>query len=313
MIKINIEVNSEIKRDEFGRFVKGITPWNKNKTGVYSEEILKRMSDAKKGYIPWNKGLKLLDFHPWNKGLKGILKPNKASFKKGRILPKEIEEKRLRNLKEKNTLKPNLEMNEDLAYTLGVIKGDGYVTRWKERYIIGLKVTNKDFANSFLKSLRNIGLNPFIWEMGPPNQHGKLRQHVVTAYSKVFGLWYKELTLNKLKELLIDKKHIASFIRGFYEAEGSIYLRKPDYRYINIRMFNTNKELLDLIKNLSTKIGVNFNLNGPYKNNLNTFGGGNHAKQIYVLSKSAKNEILRFMDVVNPCIKNISGVFNDKL
>ena len=32
-------------------------PWNKGKTGVYAEEALKKMSDAHKRKIPWNKGI----------------------------------------------------------------------------------------------------------------------------------------------------------------------------------------------------------------------------------------------------------------
>lgn len=42
-------------------FKKGMTPWNKGKTGLkLSEETRKKMSEAKKGKIPWNKGNKHL-------------------------------------------------------------------------------------------------------------------------------------------------------------------------------------------------------------------------------------------------------------
>jgi len=32
-------------------------PWNKGKKNIYSEETLKKMRDAKRDYIPWNKGI----------------------------------------------------------------------------------------------------------------------------------------------------------------------------------------------------------------------------------------------------------------
>ena len=32
-------------------------PWNKGKKGIYSAETLQKMRDAKKNYIPWNKGI----------------------------------------------------------------------------------------------------------------------------------------------------------------------------------------------------------------------------------------------------------------
>jgi len=44
-------------RDSKGRFVKNNEPWHKGKTGVYSEESLKKFSDAKKGKPNWRKGV----------------------------------------------------------------------------------------------------------------------------------------------------------------------------------------------------------------------------------------------------------------
>jgi group I intron endonuclease len=35
---------------------KGGIPWNKGKTGIYTEETIKKISESKKGGIPWNKG-----------------------------------------------------------------------------------------------------------------------------------------------------------------------------------------------------------------------------------------------------------------
>jgi hypothetical protein len=33
-----------------------MSPWNKGKTGIYSKKTLQKMRDAKKDYVPWNKG-----------------------------------------------------------------------------------------------------------------------------------------------------------------------------------------------------------------------------------------------------------------
>lgn len=38
-------------------FKEGLIPWNKGKTGVYTEEVLTKMSESKKGNKVWNKGL----------------------------------------------------------------------------------------------------------------------------------------------------------------------------------------------------------------------------------------------------------------
>lgn len=55
---------------------KGSIPWNKGKTNVYSKETLEKMSKARSGRIPWNKGNHIRlgtggfkkGHIPWNKG-----------------------------------------------------------------------------------------------------------------------------------------------------------------------------------------------------------------------------------------------------
>lgn len=47
-----------------------------------SDEARLKMSEAKKGFTPWNKGL-TMNTTVWNKGLKGCIGSNKTSFTKG--------------------------------------------------------------------------------------------------------------------------------------------------------------------------------------------------------------------------------------
>lgn len=46
-----------------------MTPWNKNKTNVFSKETLLKMSKSHVGQKAWNKGLKM-NKPVWNKGIK---------------------------------------------------------------------------------------------------------------------------------------------------------------------------------------------------------------------------------------------------
>jgi len=50
-----------MQRDSKGRFVEGIIPWNKGRTGVYTKEHLEKMSQSHKGFVPWCKGKKIPD------------------------------------------------------------------------------------------------------------------------------------------------------------------------------------------------------------------------------------------------------------
>ena len=75
------------------RFKKGQTPWNKGKTGIYSADTIREMSEAKKGHIPWNKGkTDVYTKETLDKMINAKLgKPNKKlSEKKKGIFPKQL-------------------------------------------------------------------------------------------------------------------------------------------------------------------------------------------------------------------------------
>ena len=291
-------------RDENGRFVKGSISWNKGKTGVYSEEAIRKMSKAKLGkhmasLHEFKKG-----HRTWNTGMKGlyISGSEKGWFKKGHKFSKEINERRLENLRKKILLKPNLEMTENLAYLIGLLKGDGYVCCNGRTYRICLDNTNFTIANNCKKSLKEIGLNPFIYEIVPSNGIGKQKQYRVLASSKEFYKWYKKLTCKKLRKLLTTNKKIFGFLRGFYEAEGSISKSRNS---ITISIYNTDMRLISLIKFLLEKINLNFHLNGPYKNNRL---GGYNSKLLYRVQTTNKNEVINFLNLVKPSAKQLAPI-----
>jgi len=94
-----------------------------------------------------------------------------------------------------------------------------------------------------------------------------------------------------------DKTFIASFIKGFYESEGTCVKGKN-----LVRMSNTNRELLNLISGLLLKIGIDSRINGPYTRN-----GMRYSKnfQEYRLNINKQEDSKIFFQLINPCIKNI--------
>jgi hypothetical protein len=69
---------SEETRRKMSDSKKGSVPWNKGKTGIYSEETIRQISEGHKGKPSWNKGKKTgrvpssafkKGMIPWNKGL----------------------------------------------------------------------------------------------------------------------------------------------------------------------------------------------------------------------------------------------------
>jgi hypothetical protein len=49
---------SDITRRRISEATKGRIPWNKGIQAPYSKEAIKKMSESKKGKVPWNKGKK---------------------------------------------------------------------------------------------------------------------------------------------------------------------------------------------------------------------------------------------------------------
>ena len=174
-----------------------------------------------------------------------------------------------------------------LAYSLGVLLGDGYVckvrkTRGGHTYLIGLCVKNRTFAEKFAKTLSKIGLNPHVHT----ERSGFYR---VRAISVDFYERYKSLSLEQIRELINGFE--SQFVCGFYESEGSISLDKSGMLYIQIR--NKCRELLSMIRDILDSWGIETRVRGPY------------SSDCFTLAIYGKNHVERFLKNVKPCIKTL--------
>ena len=202
---------------------------------------------------------------------------------------------------------PNLEVNENLAYILGVIFGDGCVTKNKHR--IFLNTTSETFAKSFGHALKKIGLHPCFYMVKLSGKNVKPRFYTiyqeinpkykdafyVVAASKAFYIWFKSLTLNNLQKLLMEMDCIKGFLRGFYESEGSISHKTKNAWQIVI--YNTNIQLIKIVQEFLTRLGFSHSLRiiRPKNKRLK------NEYSVYILGGT--KEVMRFVREVNPCIK----------
>ncbi len=204
--------------------------------------------------------------------------------------------------------KLDLNPSPNLAYILGVLYGDGTVFKYYHkrdgnyRFGISLQVTQKKFALSFKQALEKLGFKP-RFSFYPPR-----KRHTVEQYSEEFYHWFKALSPDGLRDLLNDNFCAREFIRGFYESEGCLSTERYKqrcrykdkiYEYkrtgCSLSMTNTNLEILTLVKNCLTKLGLSFRMS------IRRCPG---RKILYRIYTAKRKTIARFLDVIKPCIKN---------
>jgi intein-encoded DNA endonuclease-like protein len=191
----------------------------------------------------------------------------------------------------------NLQPSPELAYILGVLKGDGSV--WynpaNRGYIARLKTSSCVFAQSFANALKQIGLNPSF--------RFKKYWYVDVRSKAIYG-WYKNLSTEKLTSFA--EKFKVDFIRGFYESEGLMWRNINGGYYIG--MWNKNLKSLLLVKDLLKELGFNFKIfkhKEIYYSLLLSTGKGREGGW-----KSGEKKIacLKFIEVINPCIKKLQSL-----
>jgi len=149
-------------------------------------------------------------------------------------------------------------LNEDLAYILGVKRGDGY---WRKRITpkrtsgeIGLNVKNLDFAKEFEKRLRRwAGIQPKSWE-----KNGKF---YVALYSIDAVNIAQGVSLKKIANS--SKKIKANFLRGLYDSEGGVVGTNLSRRRIACRWIhfsNNNKETVAIVSKLLRDFRINYKI-----------------------------------------------------
>jgi intein-encoded DNA endonuclease-like protein len=181
---------------------------------------------------------------------------------------------------------PNFIPNKKLAYVLGVLKGDGCVSKIKRKnsYVISLAVQDREFAEEFSRASKYIGLHPKIFD---PAKY-KVRLYRVVSYSKFFGEWYRLLSEKNMCEVLKKPMLMKAFIRGFYDSEGYLNRFKNKYGiYLRIRLVNTNIGILNLVKTFLERLGFRPMITARKK--------VAYQKQAYDLTLSRKSEVKRFI------------------
>ena len=164
-------------------------------------------------------------------------------------------------------------LTPDKAYILGVLCGDGMLyknlvryRRYKYfKYYLGLRVTDRDFAEEFKSKIRNVyGINPNEYEIlggikKTPFGYSNCKKQIIVSLGRKkvyedlnkygnFGtyVWRVPKEVRNGDEFLVS-----SFLRGFFDSEGSV-----DTSSGSISAFSSNKTGLEDIRFLLGRLGI---------------------------------------------------------
>ncbi len=220
----------------------------------------------------------------------------KEGVKAGRILIK------------KNLIPKSLKLNEDLAYILGVLCGDGYMDYSNDRrtHYIGLSATDKEFVDNFKSVLHN------YFKIKPTNEFRKSRkinwrdQYITRMCSKEacdfinklgrFGKFewnIPEAIMNSDNNLRIF------FLKGFFDSEGEI-----DKQSGRVGATSANFIGLNQIGKLLKDLKINFTIIKVKDARPNT-----HQK--YKLRVHDKKSIISFRNLIGFNIKRKQEVLDN--
>ena len=199
-----------------------------------------------------------------------------------------------------------------LGYVLGAVVGDGCMYMYRDKrgsthYFVELETADYNFAMRFAESLKAIlGREPLIQERTrfKMNPHGKYHfgKYIrVRVSSKNLYERLQEMKGHVLngKIPIHDREFIVGFLKGLFDAEGSLSIDKyPNRVCYNLRIYNKNLKLLELVMKLLYELGIK-------KVYLRNYQKG---RLVPFLEIQDRDEIAKFQTIVNGAIMSVEVV-----
>lgn len=187
------------------------------------------------------------------------------------------------------------------AYFLGFMYGDGCITKYKvkDKKInyqtkISIHIKDRDLIKKLNKLFPFLNINEFDYTKYN-NKTGKqisLRSGSIKLFNdlQLNGLFVRKSYENKenLKIPKIGDDQLSHFIRGFFDADGSVYKLKSRENLLNVSITSNSKNLINEINSHLNKINI-------FSSRILEVKPVGRSKQTYYnLSINRKDEILKF-------------------
>ena len=163
-------------------------------------------------------------------------------------------------------------MNPDLSFLMGAIVSEGYVSHKKSKEkCIGFCNTDKEFINAFENSFKKVfptcRLHKF--ERGPLG-YGKqkftsleIHSNYITEFLEKSGLDNRLSSKKQVPKIIFhsSKKSVATFLKGLFEGDGSIYIckyhnEKTKRKSVEIVYISTSEVLLKELQIILLRFGI---------------------------------------------------------
>lgn len=146
---------------------------------------------------------------------------------------------------------PRFSPSKNLAELIGVILGDGNIQRYArtEGLLIVGNYNNPGFINRYAKIVRIIfRKKPAIRKVNGENTTRiSLYQKNISRRLGIPAGSRKSIKFETPTWILENKSFLVAFLRGLFEAEGSLSVHKPTYTY-NFQFRNNNQSLLTAVE-----------------------------------------------------------------
>lgn len=178
---------------------------------------------------------------------------------------------------------PDLTIDDQFAWLVGVLLGDGSVFRaTAKEYVVALNVIDAEFVDQFETVLSDIGL--------VPSRYDTDYMRSARACSKKFYTWWERQTPEDF--IRIAEAYPASFVRGIYDSEGGLHYSELNNSF-RLSITITEKWILDFIKRV-TEESIGHVFYGP-----NYYYGNNGVGQMYL---GKRHQLKDFFEWIDPTI-----------
>jgi intein/homing endonuclease len=165
------------------------------------------------------------------------------------------------------------EVNEELAYLLGLSYGDGYIRRNKKNEPVSLTISCSDDQPEIINKIEMIAKNVFDYDVKIKNGDGKVKNVSIYSKSIMRDLNNKNVIKQKSADLFFpsfilgSNKNIQNgFIAGYFDADGYVGKQKKGYTFSSISLpFLSSIQKILLCNGIMSKIHKEKRKNDKWK------------------------------------------------